>query len=372
MGRRELPIDNRASQPLRELAQWLRDQRKGIPYRVLAERTDLNATTLSRAASGALLPRRAVVAAFAKACGASPDPALALWKRARREERRALRGPALSAPRPHLIRDFADLAAALAELYEDAGAPPYRELEKAGPYGVLPVSTARRITRKEALPRTQEQLVAFLEGCGVPARRHKEWIEAWERARYLHAAMTEAAESDIPGMQDVIGAVEGEIPDLNHLWPDGIRSGDFDPARLQEKLAVLLDVLARRLPARAKHIPGMDMNHIRLVQAGRKRLSPELIERIVLLSIPDDLTLQSTMRSVLHRAYRALSLSYLPRRIGVSESEPAAQQLSLPSPDSGAASLARVWHGTGTGRTGRYMETLAAPLTPSETGDILI
>ncbi|MER5600935.1 helix-turn-helix transcriptional regulator [Streptomyces sp. NPDC002265] len=87
MGRREKPIatSNRA---LEKLARWLRAQRAagGWSYAQLADRAGCHATTLQRAASGNGVPSARAVRAYARACGASADMAMELWRKARRGE----------------------------------------------------------------------------------------------------------------------------------------------------------------------------------------------------------------------------------------------------------------------------------------------
>ncbi|MFF9478034.1 helix-turn-helix domain-containing protein [Streptomyces sp. NPDC014733] len=76
MGRREHAVitDNRS---LAELAEWLPKARAltGLTYTRLADRAGYHPTTLQRAASGKSVPRRAVVIAYARACGVSTDHA---------------------------------------------------------------------------------------------------------------------------------------------------------------------------------------------------------------------------------------------------------------------------------------------------------
>lgn len=71
MGRklRELPEQ---PSPLVELARWLREQRQrtGLTYAQLAERLEVNKSTLSRAVSGTTLPSLKMVEEIARACGA--------------------------------------------------------------------------------------------------------------------------------------------------------------------------------------------------------------------------------------------------------------------------------------------------------------
>ncbi|QKV90454.1 helix-turn-helix domain-containing protein [Streptomyces sp. NA02950] len=192
------------NQALAALAMWLRTVRanSGLTYRSLAELADCHATTLQRAASGVRVPSRDVVIAYATACGARADHAEQLWKEARYEARRSARGrhASLTAPRPELVRDFADLGAVLVELYDKAGAPPLREMEaRAGGYGLLPRSTAHRIVNKQTIPQSRAQFEAFLRACDVHGVDQKPWLEAWKRAWQGHAGVGD----DIMSPQEV-------------------------------------------------------------------------------------------------------------------------------------------------------------------------
>ncbi|MDO0917795.1 helix-turn-helix transcriptional regulator [Streptomyces sp. DT2A-34] len=185
MCRPEKPITT-SNTALRELQEWLRDQRArtGQGYRALSVRAGCHATTLQRAASSETVPKLPTVLNYARACDASPDEARRLWKRARHEETRLARGGrSLPAPRPELIRDFADLGAALVDLYEKAGSPALRTMEqRAGGFGSLPSSTARRIRTKQAMPHGLSQFQAYLRACEVPEADWPDWENAWTRA----------------------------------------------------------------------------------------------------------------------------------------------------------------------------------------------
>ncbi|MFK4123563.1 helix-turn-helix domain-containing protein [Streptomyces longwoodensis] len=185
MCRPEKPITTR-NKALRELAEWLRDQRERTQqgYRALSVRAGFHATTLQRAASGESVPKLHTVLGYARACDASPEEARRLWKRARYEEtRRARGGRGRPSPRPELIRDFVDMSAALHDLYEKAGSPALRTMEqRAGNFGVLPRSTVHRIVTKQAMPHSKQQFQAYLRACEVPETEWRNWEGAWTRA----------------------------------------------------------------------------------------------------------------------------------------------------------------------------------------------
>lgn len=176
---------------LGRLAQCLREGRtlRGLTYADLGRRTGYHPTTLQRAAAGERLPTRQVAMAYGRACGRSATLVGRLWQEAWAEaRRRSRRRPgAAEAPKPDLVRDFADLAAAMVAEHERHGAPPVRVMElraeaRAKEYGTLSRSTAQRLLSRQKTPSSREQLQAFLFACGVPSSEWRPWMEAWRRA----------------------------------------------------------------------------------------------------------------------------------------------------------------------------------------------
>ncbi|MFJ8078869.1 helix-turn-helix domain-containing protein [Streptomyces sp. NPDC096176] len=166
----------------------------GLTYAALAARTarmSVSATTLKRAAGGIDVPQEATVTTFLRGCDAdafTEQVLMAAWRAARAEQRGRL--ASLHAPAVENIRTPADLSAALAAAYEEAGAPPLRVLqERAGIEGtagssLLPMTTAWRITcRKARRPTDWRQCEAFLRGCGITGPRLNPWRQAWDRAQ---------------------------------------------------------------------------------------------------------------------------------------------------------------------------------------------
>ncbi|WP_406739549.1 BTAD domain-containing putative transcriptional regulator [Streptomyces sp. NBC_00853] len=180
MGRKERPIAS-SNRALVALAQWLRDQRLagGYSYAELAARAGCHATTLQRAASGRSVPSAGSVRAYARACGASEDRAMALWRQARR---RTFRSSSGGSPNPLDIDGIHTFQAGLRTLYELAGRPSVREMERRAGTGRLPHSTAHRIVRSRTVPRDIHQLTGFLTACGVAPAEHLLWIDAWRCA----------------------------------------------------------------------------------------------------------------------------------------------------------------------------------------------
>ncbi|MEW2290470.1 helix-turn-helix domain-containing protein [Streptomyces sp. NPDC047841] len=184
-------------QELRQLA--------GLTFAELAERTAalgdpalaVSAATLKRAAGCRTLPKQATVVAYARGCGATAkqeEEMLRLWARVRARDRGILRQ--LHAPAVHNIRTRREFTAALAAVYERAGAPPLRTVQqRAGtvpqPAGapcesevfLLPLGTLWRIANRQIKWPAWKHVEAFLRGCGITGERTLEyWKQAWKHA----------------------------------------------------------------------------------------------------------------------------------------------------------------------------------------------
>ncbi|MGA5711172.1 helix-turn-helix domain-containing protein [Streptomyces cellulosae] len=219
MSRPEKPLTT-SNKALRELQEWLREHRSHTRqgYRALAVRAGCHPTTLQRAASGDTVPKLQTVLNYARACDAPPEEARLLWRRARYEQTRRVRGGrGLPAPRPEFIRDFVDLSAAVQDLYEKAGSPPLRTLEqRAGGFGALPRSTAHRIVTKQAMPHSLQQFQAYLRACEVPETDWPDWEAAWTRA-WRHEKHDEVALDRLIRREDIREALEKARGDMARL-----------------------------------------------------------------------------------------------------------------------------------------------------------
>ncbi|MGW1890579.1 helix-turn-helix domain-containing protein [Streptomyces sp. NPDC002004] len=237
MCRPENPLTT-GNKSLRELQEWLREQRERTRqgYRALSARAGCHATTLQRAASGETVPKLQTVLNYARACDASPEEARLLWKRVRYEQTRLARGGrGKPAPRPEFVRDFVDLGAALVELYEKVGSPPLRTMEQwAGGYGALPRSSAHRIVNKQAMPHGLRQFKAYLRACEVPEAEWLGWEAAWTRA-WRHEKQDDLAAqytAALPGYpwspeRTVTVAIEVPVASQRHLQEFQEADGDF-------------------------------------------------------------------------------------------------------------------------------------------------
>jgi hypothetical protein len=79
------------------------------------------------------------------------------------------------------VRNFAELHAALADLYQKDGARPYRELETVSD-GVLAHATVGRFLRQEGGRPTRQFVREFAIACGAKGMALREWEQAWDRA----------------------------------------------------------------------------------------------------------------------------------------------------------------------------------------------
>jgi hypothetical protein len=194
MGRYENPI----SKDLKyngQLAVFLRRRRGtgGWSYEDLAEQSDFSRQTLQRAAAGGMtVPPWPVVESFVTATRPywesdedlqrAINTAKSIWRNARYEQRKKTGPRRPEPPVLGLVRNEADVAAVLVELYERAGAPSMKTMEeRAGGMGILPHSTAHRIVTRKALPYSFEQFDAFLTACEVDPRRRGPWHNMWLR-----------------------------------------------------------------------------------------------------------------------------------------------------------------------------------------------
>ncbi|WSY87094.1 NB-ARC domain-containing protein [Streptomyces sp. NBC_00876] len=90
-------------------------------------------------------------------------------------------GPPRGSPNPLTIDGIGSFKAGLRTLYELAGRPSMREMERQAGTGCLPHSTAHRIVRGRTVPRDVHQLTGFLRACSIGPAEHPLWIDAWRR-----------------------------------------------------------------------------------------------------------------------------------------------------------------------------------------------
>ncbi|WP_369035634.1 MULTISPECIES: helix-turn-helix domain-containing protein [Streptomyces] len=196
MGRRKADLTESAR--YFELARWLRSlrERSGLTYREMADRVGrpgCSAVTLSRADSGSVLPKLAVVEAYAAVCGAPEHEARSRWEKSATSAGPRDRGATavLSAPRRgrgrrlELVYEPAHLLEAMHRLRHDAGHPSLRELQdraRGSGFGPLPRSTLADVLAGLRLP-SEPLLISYALACGQPRHQIHAWRAAWGRAR---------------------------------------------------------------------------------------------------------------------------------------------------------------------------------------------
>ncbi|MFE0178877.1 helix-turn-helix domain-containing protein [Streptomyces sp. NPDC059002] len=171
--------------PYARLAEFLLGLRREacLTQRKLADTAKISRGAVQRAESGTAAPSRTILNAYIRACGGTSQEqarATALRNQGRTVARDRL--GSLNAPAPAYIRTRDDLAAALAVLYERAGAPPLRELSRLAPdRPPLPATTAWRIVHRKSLPTTTQQLTTFLHACQIRPADALFYLEAYTR-----------------------------------------------------------------------------------------------------------------------------------------------------------------------------------------------
>ncbi|KUH40047.1 hypothetical protein ATE80_04505 [Streptomyces kanasensis] len=187
VGHRGRPVKPVPPGPIGEFAERLRLARRyrGLSREEVAKAMACSLATVRRAEAGDTLPQLPIARSHAAACGVDPDEVEILWKRARRADRRrrAPAAPDLSAEL-RSVCGFAGLGAVLADAYDEAGAPSYRELERrARRARDLPPLSRSTIGRVLAgAPLSERRMLAFLTACGVPEETFPRWLRAHRRA----------------------------------------------------------------------------------------------------------------------------------------------------------------------------------------------
>ncbi|MEU9247294.1 helix-turn-helix transcriptional regulator [Streptomyces sp. NPDC048385] len=168
--------------PFADLAAHLSALRRAarLPQRGLAEAAHISRGAVQRAESGTAAPTATVLEAYLRACRASEadrDRACLLRARGRTAQRGKLHE--LKAPAPEFVTTKRDLALALAEVYERAGAPCLSDARLAPGRTALPRTTAWRIVTRKGLPASAGQLITFLTICGVRPAAQRPYLDAY-------------------------------------------------------------------------------------------------------------------------------------------------------------------------------------------------
>ncbi|EMF56434.1 MULTISPECIES: helix-turn-helix transcriptional regulator [Streptomyces] len=228
--------DGAPQRPYAHLAEHLAELRRAarLPQRTLAEAANISRGAVQRAESGTAAPTEAVLDAYLHACRAGEaDRARARLLRTRGRTAQRDKLHELKAPAPEFITTKRDLALALAELYERAGAP---SLNDARVRKLLPRTTAWRIVNRKGLPASAEQLITFLSACGIsrPAAQ-RPYIDAY------HHVITQRGTRPAPPRTQ---RIDGRIYRTPLAYSGGIYT------EMSSELAATTADLARLFPAR--------------------------------------------------------------------------------------------------------------------------
>ncbi|AZM92783.1 IclR family transcriptional regulator C-terminal domain-containing protein [Streptomyces sp. W1SF4] len=184
MGRPESPVD-RTDPDRSALAVLLRRARgrAALTYRELAHRTGISAATLQRAAAGRRVPTLATVTGLLTACGATQEDVAAATALRRRACEKPSGVPTREVIEPARLFTQRELNGALVSLHRNAGSPPYRQMQRKSGGVWLAPSSIWGILRRQKLPVSPGQMVAFLLGCDVAQVHQQPWLDAWSRVR---------------------------------------------------------------------------------------------------------------------------------------------------------------------------------------------
>ncbi|WP_157876293.1 helix-turn-helix transcriptional regulator, partial [Streptomyces sp. Root264] len=164
------PACSTPARPFADLAEHLAALRRAarLPQLALARAASISRGAVQRAESGTAAPTPPVLEAYLHACRAGEtdrERARLLRARGRTAQRDRLRG--LKAPAPDFIHDKHDLALALAEIYERAGATSLHDARLTLGRTPLPRTTAWRIASRKGPPASRKQLITFLTACRI-------------------------------------------------------------------------------------------------------------------------------------------------------------------------------------------------------------
>jgi hypothetical protein len=149
------------------------------------------------------------------------------------------------------IGDKGDSSRALEVVFEQAGAPSLREIrDRSGNPLALPVSSAARIVNRDTIPADQQQLQAFLTGCGVPPERHTPWLAAFAKISSQSTGLpgvTPAGDDPWTDIQRRVTLRQRRqwLTDLAAHWP-AMQGEALQPLALDDLLASYMSAEAGR------------------------------------------------------------------------------------------------------------------------------
>ncbi|CAL9325979.1 helix-turn-helix domain-containing protein [Streptomyces sp. SudanB182_2057] len=197
--------------PVGQLASALRRSRAalGLTQAQAADAIDKSTSTVQRAEAGAVVPKKCVIDGYVAKLGLDPQEARLLYENATRSPGRQSR-PLTPAPHPRMVSTAEELGRALARAWEEDNRPSMQTMEdrvgairdadeRRKRFAFLSRSAAYRISHRQQLPSSVEQLRAYLHACQVKERRFPVWIRAYHRVKakeYQDATVKQTAEGE--------------------------------------------------------------------------------------------------------------------------------------------------------------------------------
>jgi transcriptional regulator with XRE-family HTH domain len=165
----------------------------GLTQAQAADAIEKSTSTVQRAEAGVVAPKKCVVDGYVAKLGLDPEDAERLYEKATRPPGRQRR-PLTQAPNPRMVSTPDELGRALARAWEEDNRPSMQTMEdrvvaardaddsrKRFPF--LSRSAAYRISHRQQLPSSVDQLRSYLYACRVKERRFPIWIRAYHRVK---------------------------------------------------------------------------------------------------------------------------------------------------------------------------------------------
>ncbi|CAK7288433.1 helix-turn-helix domain-containing protein [Streptomyces misionensis] len=187
-----------------QLADALRRSRAalGLTQAQAADAIGKSTSTVQRAEAGTVAPKKSVVDGYVARLGLDAEEAKQLYEKATRppgRQRRSL----TQAPHPRMVSTRDELGRALARVWEENNRPSMQKLEDRvqaareadetrKPFAFLSRSVAYRISHRQQLPSSVEQLRAYLYACQVKESQFRIWIQAYHRVKAKEKEESEA------------------------------------------------------------------------------------------------------------------------------------------------------------------------------------
>ncbi|MFJ3513193.1 helix-turn-helix domain-containing protein [Streptomyces luteogriseus] len=165
----------------------------GLTQAQAADAIEVSTSTVQRAEAGAAAPNRCVVDGYVAKLGLDPEEAERLYEKATRSPGRRRRS-LTQAPDPRMVSTSDELGRALARAWEEDNRPSMQAMEDRvsaardadetrKPFTFLSRSAAYRISHRQQLPSSVEQLRSYLYACRIKERRFHVWIKAYHRVK---------------------------------------------------------------------------------------------------------------------------------------------------------------------------------------------